>query len=135
MVNSRLSRSAVGVLISAVMLGCAGPAAREGALEPPQTVGLARPQREGGFVEVLPPYSTVGLGQNITLHDEVGWVCGYMNICWKHEPATWSSSGGSLKVHRGHRQATFSASTPGVYTVYAKYHLSTGSASVTVTSP
>jgi hypothetical protein len=38
------------------------------------------------------------------------------------QPATWSSSGGRLRVSPNQEQARFSASQPGTYTITAQFN-------------
>ena len=82
------------------------------------------------------------MNQQVTLRDEFV-VCDYRfhpRCHGRNEvDATWSSTGGSLQVIDGGKEAPFSASSPGVYTVIAKYSYLgwrlEGQATVTVTSP
>src|SRR6202042_1503733 len=125
-----IAASLGGALICAVALaGCGGPPrthsafAAQSALPPRAVVQPACYSRCTAKLLILPRRSTVKPNQQITLTDR--WVTCFPphgGCEWERVGADWSSSGGSLKVARRNTKATFSASSPGAYTVHAMYY-------------
>jgi hypothetical protein len=136
MINLRLDRYALGICASAILVGCGGTPGGQTAFSRAQTV--AQPQNHwcSPFgpcftMRVRPPHPTIRVNQQQTLE---AWIWGPSN--GKYQPdATWKSSGGSLQVIDGGKDAIFSASSPGQYRVVARVGALHGRAIVTVTSP
>jgi hypothetical protein len=139
-----LRRYALGICAAvAVLSGCGGSQSPSMLLAPAQA--LAQPQgnsvtpmyiRPSGCdvgLRVHPKYSTIRVNQKITIRDmfvrDIFGNCAHYRV-----GASWSSNGGSLRVIHGGTAATFSASSPGVYTVTATYY-NIVNATVNVTSP
>ena len=146
--------SLAGALLYApAFVGCSGPPGTQStsasvqSLFTPEQVLPQRCQYGSCYfykLVIVPRKRTLKLNQKINLHDE------FKSCSWRRHghpechsvgmvPAAWSSSGGSLKVKYGDMKAVFSALSPGVYTVVAKYVFegwhTEGQAIMTVTSP
>jgi len=129
---------AVAVPIAVAMLvGCSSPGA-PAAFPPAQA--FIKPQfcfLGSCSFHVLPRRSTIELDQQITLHDDYR-ICSIAGCTNGMVNAAWHSRGGSLHVIDEGKKAVFSASSPGTYTVFAKYddygQVYRARAQVTVTS-
>jgi hypothetical protein len=130
--------AALGICASAILVGCGGTPGGQTAFSPAQTLVQPQNHRCGFYgicvyLRVSPSHPTIHVNQQRELHT-VSWC--NRGECHKEEvDAQWSSSGGSLQVIDGGKEAIFSASSPGVYKVVAKAGSLTGRAKVTVTSP
>ena len=135
---------AVLAAAAAVLVGCAGPAARQPAFTPAQA--LFQPQSHlltpaicgtccPHELDILPETATIKAGQQITLVDEYDFERFFHRCGQKGVDAVWTTSGGSLQVINGGTEAVFSASSAGVYYVAAQYRKRTGKATMTVTLP
>ena len=113
-----------------------GGAAPQGGIGVPSTTAEATPRLcpERFTLPQRPRPSR--LASHFKLHDNLQRWSSYRNRCFRHvrESAVWSSSGGSLQPNPKGKSAVFSASSPGLYTVVAKYAGLEGQATVTVTS-
>ena len=103
-----------------MLVGCAGTAAM------PAVTAHASIRPQFCFFgscsfHVLPRRTTIQLDQQITLHDDYR-NCSIAGCTNEMVNAAWSSSGGSLHVIDEGKRAIFSASSPGTYTVLARYY-------------
>ena len=136
--------SLAGALLFAAagLIGCSGPPRTQSALVPMQsTLGSsqstsvsARTLAQPLFLFVHPMHPTIKLNQHITIHADVRY-CNSYNCFHEKVDASWTSSGGSLKIKGAGKRATFWASVPGLYTVSATYEGLEGQAIITVTAP
>ena len=120
-----------------MLVGCSSPGT-PAPFQPAQT--FVRPQFcffGSCSFHVLPRRSTIELDQQITLHDDYR-ICSIAGCTNGMVNAAWHSRGGSLHVIDEGKKAVFSASSPGTYTVFAKYddygQVYRARAQVTVTS-
>ncbi len=134
-----LRRDALGICAAVALLsGCGGSQAPSMSLAPqiaaPQSAAAGSALHVGPLFffrfRIKPHNPTIQVNQQrelrASLTDGIGWC---------KVDATWSTSGGSLQVIDGGKEAIFSASLPGKYTVGAKYNSFSDTDKVRVTSP
>ena len=130
MTNFIFGRWALAICVaSAILVGCGGS---QPLLEG-SSAQTAVPMGQCDRFRVQPSNSTIGINEQLTLgaYKYLRFFrCGRVPV-----PATWSSNGGSLQVIDSGQEALFSASSPGVYTVHAKWDNHGAKATVTVSSP
>jgi hypothetical protein len=144
------------LFLAAALTGCGGPVGTQSTFAPAQSTSASAAASTRARVQpqycvsncvyyklrVKPKRLTIPLNHRIILRDEFMYCERYGRPTCNSlggVDAAWTSSGGSLKAKNGGKRASFSASSPGIYTVAAKYGYSGrqygGQATVTVTSP
>jgi hypothetical protein len=117
-------------LLLAVLTGCGGSWTPASPVQPAATAAIPNSCQRGVFI--VPRSATIHVNQVqlLSAYQHFPW----QGLCYTGPiPAQWSATGGTLKVINSGKQADFSASKTGSYTITARVpRLGAATASITV---